>query len=140
MSVFATDTTRLSNIIKKYDAPNNPELHNELVTCNQASQTTIALGTVMGKITASGKYIVAKETAVDGSKVAAGIYIGDASGEAQSVTIAAATDTPILILARGKAVVSKDALVLDSTYDNNTKKNVLYADLKALGLLVETTV
>jgi len=101
------------------------KLFNELVTCNQASQTTIALGTVMGKITASGKYIVAKETAVDGSKVAAGIYIGDASGEAQSVTIAAATDTPILILARGKAVVSKDALVLDSTYDNNTKKNVL---------------
>jgi ABC-type anion transport system duplicated permease subunit len=140
MPVIATDTQRLSNLIKKYDAPNNPELFNEVVTVNQAAQTTLKVGTVMGKITASGKYIVAVETAVDGSKVPAGIFIGDANGLAQDTVIAATTDTPVLVLARGKAVVSKDALFLDATYNDNTKKNTAYAALKALGIMVETTV
>ena len=140
MTVIATDTQRLSNLIKKYDAPNNPELFNEVVVCNQASQTTLKVGTVMGKITSSGKYIVSVETATDGSKVPAGIFIGDATGLAQDTVIAAATDTNILILARGKAVVSKGAMFLDATYDNDTKKNTAYAGLKALGILVEAQV
>jgi hypothetical protein len=139
MPVIATDTQRLSNLVKKYDAPNNPELFNEVVTVNQAAQTTLKVGTVMGKITASGKYIVAVETAVDGSKVPAGIFIGDANGLAQDTVIAATTDTPVLVLARGKAVVSKDALFLDATYNDNTKKNTAYAALKALGIMVEAT-
>jgi len=139
MPVFATDTQRLSNLIKKYDAPNNPELFNEVVTVNQAAQTTLKVGTVMGKITASGKYIVAVETAVDGSKVPAGIFIGDKTGDAQDTVIAATTDTPVLVLARGKVVVSKDALFLDATYNDNTKKNTAYAALKALGIFVEAT-
>jgi ABC-type anion transport system duplicated permease subunit len=139
MPVIATDTQRLSNLIKKYDAPNNPELFNEVVTVNQAAQTTLKVGTVMGKITASGKYIVAVETAVDGSKVPAGIFIGDANGLAQDTVIAATTDTSVLVLARGKAVVSKDALFLDATYNDNTKKNTAYAALKALGIFVEAT-
>ncbi len=140
MPVIATDTQRLSNLIKKYDAPNNPELFNEVVTVNQAAQTTLKVGTVMGKITASGKYIVAVETAVDGSKTPAGIFIGDANGLAQDTVIAATTDTPVLVLARGKAVVSKDALFLDASYNDATKKNTAYAALKALGIMVETTV
>lgn len=140
MAVIATDTQRLSNLIKKYDTPANPELFNDVVTVNQAAQTTLKVGTVMGKITASGKYVAAVETAVDGSKVAAGIFIGDANGLAQDTVIAATTDTPALLLTRGKVVVSKDALFLDATYNDNTKKNAVYASLKALGILVETTV
>jgi hypothetical protein len=139
MPVFATDSQRLSNLIKKYDAPNNPELFNEVVTVNQAAQTTLKVGTVLGKITASGKYIVAVETAVDGSKVPAAIFIGDSKGEAQDTVITAATDTQVLVLARGKAVVSKDALFLDATYNDATKKNTAYAALKALGVMVEQT-
>lgn len=140
MAVIATDTQRLSNLIKKYDAPQNPELFNDVVTVNQAAQTTLKVGTVMGKITASGKYIAAVETAVDGSKVAAGIFIGDANGLAQDTVIAATTDTPALLLTRGKVVVSKDALFLDATYNDAAKKNAVYASLKALGIMVETTV
>lgn len=140
MAVIATDTQRLSNLIKKYDAPESPELFVDMVTVNQAAQTTLKVGTVMGKITASGKYIAAVETAVDGSKVAAGIFIGDASGLAQDTVIAATTDTAAQLLTRGKVVVSKDALFLDATYNDNTKKNAVYASLKALGIFVETTV
>lgn len=140
MAVIATDSQRLSNVIKKYDAPNNPELFNDVLVVNQAAQTTMKVGTVLGKITASGKYIVAKETAVDGSKVPAAIFIGDANGLAQDTVIAATTDTNVLALVRGKVVVSKDALFLDATYDDNTKKATAYAALKALGIFVEATV
>lgn len=139
MAVIATDTQRLSNLIKKYDAPESPQLFNDVVTVNQAAQTTLKVGTVMGKITASGKYVAAVETAVDGSKVAAGIFIGDANGLAQDTVIAATTDTPALLLTRGKVVVSKDALFLDTTYNDATKKNAVYASLKALGIFVEQT-
>ena len=140
MAIIASDTQRLSNLIKVYESPDHPELYNEVVTVNQAAQTTLQVGTVMGKITASGKYIVAKETAVDGSKVAAGIFIGDSTGFPQDTVIAATTDTKVLMLARGKAVVSLGALLLDATYNDGTKKGVAYADLKALGVFVEATV
>lgn len=140
MAVIATDTNRLSNLIKKYDAPNNPELFNDVVVVNQAAQTTLKVGTVLGKITASGKYIVAVETAVDGSKVPAAIYIGDSVGLAQDLVVPATTDTNVLVLNRGKVVVSKSMLLLDATYNTQAKLDAAYAALEALGILVEQTV
>lgn len=130
----------LSDLIKKYDAPEAPEFFNEVVTVNTAAIKTIPLGTVLGKITATGKYIPAVETAVDGSKVAAAIYIGDNTGAVLPTVTVAATDTPVLVLARGKVVVSKSALVIDATYDDATKLGVVYASLKALGIFAETTI
>lgn len=139
MSVIATDSTRLSNLIKVLDAPNNPELHNEVVTVNEAAQVTYKVGTVLGKITASGKYIVAKETAVDGSKVPAAVVIGDKEGLAQDTVIPATTDTKVLAIVRGKAVLSLSACLFDATYNDATKLGVAYAALKAQGLLLEQT-
>ena len=139
MSVIATDSTRLSNLIKLLDSPNNPELHNEVVTVNEAAQVTYKVGTVLGKITASGEYIVAKETAVDGSKVPAAIYIGDGQGLAQDLVVAATTDTKVLTIVRGKAVLSLSACLFDATYNDATKLGVAYAALKANGLLLEAT-
>lgn len=140
MAILATEQGRLSNLIKTLDTPNNPELHNEVVTVNEASQVTYKLGTVLGKITASGKYIVAKETAVDGSKVPAAIFIGDAQGLCQDTVIAATTDTKVLTIVRGKAVLSLSACLFDATYSDATKLGVAYAALKAQGLLLETTI
>ena len=139
MAIIATDTQRLSNLIKVYDAPNNPELSHDVITINSVAAATYKVGTVLGKITASGKYTVAKETAVDGSKVAAAIFIGDSQGLAQDTAIAITTDTKALVLNRGKVVVSLGACLFDATYDNGTKLGVAYADLKALGILIEAT-
>lgn len=128
MAVIATDTLRLSNVLKQ-------ELWAELgycravVTVNEAAAASYVPGTVLGKVTASGKYKVAVETAVDGSKVAAAVVIG-------LQTIAATTDTKVVVLVKGPATLSKGGLVLDSTYDNDTKKNVVYASLEALGFQV----
>ena len=126
--IVATDTLRLSNVLKQ-------ELWAELgycravVTVNEAAAASYVPGTVLGKVTASGKYKVAVETAVDGSKVAAAVVIG-------LQTIAATTDTKVVVLVKGPATLSKGGLVLDSTYDNDTKKNVVYASLEALGFQV----
>ena len=126
--IVATDTLRLSNVLKQ-------ELWAELgycravVTVNEAAAASYVPGTVLGKVTVSGKYKVAVETAVDGSKVAAAVVIG-------LQTIAATTDTKVVVLVKGPATLSKGGLVLDSTYDNDTKKNVVYASLEALGFQV----
>jgi hypothetical protein len=140
MSVIATEQGRLSNLVKMLDSSNNPELHNEVVTVNEAAPVTYKLGTVLGKITASGKYIVAKETAVDGSKVPAAIFIGDAQGLCQDTAIVATTDTKVLTIARGKAVLSLSACLFDATYSDATKLGIAYAALKANGILLENTI
>jgi hypothetical protein len=142
MAVIATQGSYalLSGLIKQYDAPEAPALFNDVLVVNTAGITTIPLGTVLGKITASGKYIPAVQTAVDGSAVAAAIYIGDATGAVADTVTAAATDVNVLALVRGKVVVSKSALVLDASYDLDAEKAVVYASLKALGILAETTV
>ena len=110
-----------------------------MVTINEAAETALVTGTVLGKVTAGGKYKVAVETAVDGSKVADAIYIGSVLGN-DNQTVAAATDTKILVLKRGKAIVSKGALLLDSTYNDDTKKNAVYASLEALEIFVQPTI
>lgn len=127
MTVIATDKTKLSQLIK---AEFRAELAycRELVTVNDTAGT-LELGTVVGKVTASGKYKRAVETAVDGSKVADGLVI-------EVKTIAGTTDTTVLILKHGPATVSKAGLVLDATYNDDTKKAAVYASLLALGIQV----
>ncbi len=138
MTVVATDTQRVSNWLKYEEEPSLGLCH-EVVTINEAAETALVTGTVLGKVTAGGKYKVAVETAVDGSKVADAIYIGNVLGN-DTQTVAAATDTKILVLKRGKAIVSKGALLLDSTYNDNTKKNAVYASLEALEIFVQPTI
>lgn len=138
MTVVATDTPRVSNWLKYEEEPSLGLCH-EVVTINEAAETALVTGTVLGKVTAGGKYKVAVETAVDGSKVADAIYIGSVLGNDKQ-TVAAATDTKILVLKRGKAIVSKGALLLDSTYNDDTKKNAVYASLEALEIFVQPTI
>lgn len=99
----------------------------------EGSATDYVVGTVLGKITASGKYKAAVETASDGSKVGAAVVI-------DAVSIPASTDTTITVLVRGPAILAKEALSIDSTYDDGTKLGVLYGNLEALDISLETQV
>lgn len=129
--LIATEKYRYSNLVKE-------ELWHEKGYCtkqvivNDAAQT-LALGTVLGLVTATGKYKVAVETAVDGSKDFAGTVV-------EAITIPATTDTKVLVMYRGPAEVSKSALVLGATYDNDTKKGVVYAAMEAKGIQVADAV
>src|SRR5687768_14011583 len=67
--------------------------------------TNYALGSVLGKITASGKYRLSPNASVagdEGAETATAVLIGavDATG----------ADKPGLVIVRGPAIVSKDAL------------------------------
>lgn len=132
MTIVATDTARYSNLVKHELWPETGFCRKE-VTVNEASAEVYAVGTVLGKVTADGKYKIAVQTAVDGSATAAAVVIDDHS-------IAAATDTKIVVLVKGPAEVSKDALVLDATYDLDAEKAAVYASLEALNINVLTTV
>lgn len=83
-------------------------------------------------VTGTVKYKIAVQTATDGSAVAAALVLADYS-------IAATTDTKVLCLVKGPAEVSKDALVLDVTYDLAAEKQAVYDALEAVGINVLTT-
>ena len=128
---------RFSSLVKYVEDTCQPAVHNEVVTANEAGVKSYALGTVLGKVTASGKYKIAVQTASDGSQTPAAIVIGDSAGVVTTFSVPAATDTKVLTLARGKAIVAKEALKLDATFDNATKIQAAYDALKAIGILVE---
>lgn len=128
MSVIATDTLRLSNLVKKEQWAELGYCR-AVVTVNEAAIKTYAVGTVLGKVTADGKYKIAVQTAVDGSAVAAAIVLEDK-------TIAATTDTKLVVMVKGPASISAGALVLDATYNLDAEKLVVYNSLEAVGIQV----
>lgn len=130
--LIATDKQRFSNVVKHEYEP-TLAFCRAVVTVNEAAATDYAIGTVLGKITDSGKYVVAKETAVDGSQVPAAVVLEDKS-------IAATTDTKVLVAVRGPMILSKAGIALDATYDNADKKAAALAALEALGILVNDAV
>ena len=132
MPIIATDTYRLSNLVKKELWPEFGYTR-AVVTVNEAAAKTYAVGTVLGKVTATGKYKIAVETAVDGSKVAAAIVLGD-------YVVPGTTDTKVLVMVRGAAIVSKAALVLDATYNDDAKKAAVYDALEAARILCNETI
>lgn len=128
MSLVATEKHVVSNLVKA-ELWKDLGYCREVVTVNEAAAKSYVVGTVLGKVTASGKYKIAVETAVDGSKAFAAFVL-------EAKDIAATTDTKIVVLVKGPASVSKGAMSLDSTYDNDTKKNTLYAEVEAKGIQV----
>ena len=132
MSVIATQGYSYSDLVKA-------ELWKELgytkleVTVNEAAATDYVVGDILGKVTANGKYKRAVETAVDGSKVFGGLVL-------QNVSIAASTDTKLIVMVKGPASVSKGGIVFDATYNDATKKGVVYTAMETAGIqLLDST-
>lgn len=132
MSLIATEGFRKSHLVKQELFPENG-FNYDVVTVNEAAAASYVIGTVLGKITASGKYIISKADASDGSQVAAAIVVEEKS-------IAATTDTKVLAMVRGPAIVSKAALVLDATINLDAEKAAVYAAFEAKGILVNDAV
>ena len=108
----------------------------KVVTINGPA-TTLLTGTVLCKVTADGKYKVAIQTAVDGSEVADAIFIGAVNSMEATADIPATTDTEILVLIKGAAIVGTSGLVLDATYDLDAEKAAVYAALEAKDINVD---
>lgn len=140
MTVIATDSgNRFSNVVKHEYEPSLAYCR-EVVTVNEAAAKAYTVGTVLGKVTATGKYKISVVGATDGSADAAAIVLADSAGVAHDFTVAATTDTKVLVLARGPAVISKSSLTFDASYDLDAEKQAAYDLLAAKGIVLATTV
>lgn len=122
MTLIATEAKRLSNVVKQELFPESG--YCRLGVVYNGTAASLVPGTVLGKVTATGKYKIAVQTAVDGSQVADAIVM-------EELTVAATTDTKVLCLVKGPAIVSKAGLILDATYDLDAEKAAVYAALEA---------
>jgi hypothetical protein len=117
-----TEGLNLGDLLK-YEAPNLYSRDQVTVAAGQV----LALGAVVGVITASSKVKVVDPSATDGSEVAAGVLI-------QAVDANLADRDDGLIVAR-HAIVADHALVWPTGITVAEKKSAI-AQLKALGILV----
>jgi hypothetical protein len=106
----------------KYEAPNL--FSRESITV--AAGANLTLGTVLGRVTASGKYVILAPAASDGSQTASAVLLGDAA--------AASADAKGLILAR-HGIVADHALVWPGGI-TNAQKTAAIGQLEAKGILV----
>ena len=112
--------------VLKYEV--NPNYTREVITLLQG--TPYPVGSVLGKITASGKYTLSPDTGATGEEVAVAVLV-----EAVDATAADATG---LILARGPAIVSKAQLVFDASVSTAAKITAKETQLVAAGIVPRT--
>ena len=89
------------------------------------------VGSVLGRITASGKYKLGTSGGSDGAQTAGAVllYAVDATpGDAVGV-----------VLVRGPAIVSRAALAYDGTVDDAAKITTKISQLAALGIIARDT-
>lgn len=99
-------------------------------TVTLKSGTSYALGAVLGKITASGKFRLSPAAEVvgdEGAETAIAVLI--------EAVDASAADKTGLVVARGPVIVSKAALVFDASVDQASEKTAKYGQLAAAGIV-----
>jgi hypothetical protein len=113
--------------VLKYEL--NPNYTRETITL--LAGTSYPVGAVLGKITASGKYKLATSGGTDGAQTAAGVLL--------YATDATDGDINAIVVLRGPAIVSKSALVFDTTVDDDAKITTKLGQLSALGIIPRDT-
>lgn len=86
------------------------------------------------------KYKQVEATATDGSAVARAIYISANDGSFSTSTIAATTDTSVIALVRGAAIVGKETLTYGSSIDTAAEKTKMYGELESVGIICRTQI
>ena len=122
MSAVLSEPLNLGDLLK-YEAPNLYSRDRVTVTSGQ----NLPLGTVLGIVTASGKYKQIDPSAEDGTQVAAGVLL-------QGCDATLADRDNGLVVAR-HAIVSDHALQWPEAITAAEKASAI-AQLKALGVLV----
>ncbi len=123
----------------------SPDLLGELLkheysreTCREvvtlaASETGYKMGSVLGKVSASGIYGLSPATGEDGSETACAVLLSDVD--------AGETATPgVVVLARGPAIVADVKLVYDATVNTDALKKEKQKQLAAIGIVTREAV
>ena len=106
----------------------NANYSRETVTLK--SGMNYVLGSVLGKITASGKYRLspaAQAAGDEGAETAIAVLL--------EAVDASAGDKTALVVARGPAIVSKAALIFDASVDLAAEKMAKHAQLASAGIV-----
>ncbi|MBY0352201.1 head decoration protein [Tabrizicola sp.] len=117
-----TDPPSMGDVLK-YEV--NPNYTREVVTL--LAGMPYPVGSVLGKITASGKFTLSPATGADGSQVATAVLL-----YAVDATLA---DAVGIVVARGPAIVSRAALAYDATVDDGAKITTKIGQLAAVGII-----
>lgn len=137
MAVIGTRTETMSSVFKDEYEPSTG-ITREVVTINLAAGATLVQGTVLAKVTATGKYVVQDASALTGAGLeAAGVLIG-ADELTPSVVCATTTDTKALMLARGPAKIVASKLVYGAGTDTDAEKLVVQNALADKGIVTVT--
>lgn len=132
MALLETNPQVLSNIVK-HEYPYK-HLSRETVKLTVAEGDCLQVGQVVGQVTADKTFKLAKETAVDGTKAFYGVIVALPEGAINSWMASKAGDINVVVLSKAPAMINPEGLILDSTYDDTTKKNALYATIVAKGI------
>ena len=135
--IIATDTARYSDVVKHEYEP-SLAFTRELVVVNDTAKT-LTLGMLLGKVTLTGKYKESVQTATDGSEAPVAVVVGKDLNNL-SVTVPATTDTKVLAIVRGPAIVRKTGLKPHSSFDNATKLAAAYASLATKEILANDSI
>lgn len=135
--IIATDTARYSDVVK-YESKPDLAFTRELVVVNDTAKT-LTLGMLLGKVTATGKYKESVQTATDGSEAPVAVVVGKDLHNL-SVTVPATTDTKVLAIVRGEAIVRKTGLKPHSSFDDATKLAAAYASLATKEILANDSI
>ena len=135
--IIATDTARYSDVVKHEYEP-TLAFTRELVVVNDTAKT-LTLGMLLGKVTATGKYKESVQTATDGSELPVTVVVGKDINNL-SVAVPAATDTKVLAIVRGEAIVRKTGLKPHSSFNDATKLATAYASLATKNILANDSI
>jgi hypothetical protein len=113
--------------VLKYEV--NPNYTRETVTL--LSGTAYPVGSVLGRVTASGKYTLATSGGTDGAQNAAAVLL--------FAVDATLSDAVGIVVVRGPAILSRAALAYDGSVDDAAKITTKIGQLIALGLIVRDT-
>ena len=137
MTIIAQDTPRYSDVVK-YESKPDLAFTRELVVVNDTAKT-LTLGMLLGKVTLTGKYKESVQTATDGSEAPVAVVVGKDINNL-SVAVPAATDTKVLAIVRGEAIVRKTGLKPHSTFNDATKLATAYASLATKEILASDSI
>ena len=109
--------------VLKYEV--NPNFTRETVTL--LAGTAYPVGSVLGRITASGKYKLATSGGSDGAQTAGAVLL-----YAVDATLA---DAVGIVVARGPSIVSRAGLAYEGTVNDAAKITAKIAQLAAVGII-----
>ena len=109
--------------VLKYEV--NPNYTREVVTL--LAGLPYPVGSVLGKISTSGKYTLSPATGADGSQVATAVLL-----YAVDATLA---DAVGIVVTRGPAIVSRAALAYEATVNDAAKISAKVTQLAAVGIV-----